>query len=422
MYLNLAYKPKSSLQKLVMYLLTIFRINEDYAPGEKFVRKAFADAAKEIDGAINHTVSALFSTTRPTNQSKHHGDMFRIFRFPNEPARELARAAEIYERTLFNVRKHIEAGHTMTANKTEFNYTEVLSKEYIELIASLSGCTTHRLMPNCSDICFNQKYRTIDGTCNNLANPTWGASLTGFRRILNPIYEDEFTMPVGWKKDKMYNGFKLPSPRLVSTSLISTETITEDDQITHMVMQWGQFLDHDLDHALPSVSSESFDGVDCKKTCDYAAPCYPIQIPDNDPRVQNRRCLDFVRSSAICGSGQTSILFGTVQPREQINQLTTFLDGSQVYGYSKEFANELRNITADDGTLRHGLEFPGQKLLLPFAAPTDGIDCRREVEESNVNCFTAGDIRVNVSLNRKNRVEKVFLRLLKYPAISHLSS
>lgn len=33
--------------------------------------------------------------------------------------------------------------------------------------------------------------------------------------------------------------------------------------------------------------------------------------------------------------------------------------------------------------------------MLPFASPTDGIDCRRNLEESSVNCFTAGDIRVN---------------------------
>lgn len=375
----------------------IRRDNEDIAPGEKFVRKAFADAASEIDTAINHTITALFSPTKPRNNSRDYGEMFRIFRFPNQPARELARASEVYERTLHNLRKQIEKGKVMTADKTPFNYTDELPVEYLELISSLSGCTTHRLFPNCSDMCFNQKYRTIDGTCNNLANPSWGSSLTGFRRLLSPIYEDEFTQPVGWAKGKLYNGFELPSPRLISTKLISTEKISSDSQITHMVMQWGQFLDHDLDHSLPSISSESFDGVDCKKTCEYAAPCYPIQIPPNDPRVTNRRCLDFVRSSAICGSGQTSILFGRIQPREQVNQLTTFLDASQVYGYSKEFAHELRNLTGEDGTLRHGVEFPNQKWLLPFASPTDGIDCRRELTESNVNCFTAGDVRVNVS-------------------------
>lgn len=135
----------------------------------------------------------------------------------------------------------------------------------------------------------------------------------------------------------------------VSTTLISTSKITPDQEITHMVMQWGQFLDHDMDHALPSVSSESWDGIDCKKSCEYAAPCYPMDVPRDDPRISNRlpylelkfwvilwdlrffrRCIDFVRTSSICGSGMTSIFFDTVQHREQINQLTSYIDASMV--------------------------------------------------------------------------------------------
>lgn len=55
------------------------------------------------------------------------------------------------------------------------------------------------------------------------------------------------------------------------------------------------------------------------------------------------------------------------------------------------FAQDLRNLTTNDGLLRVGVNFPNQKSMLPFASPTDGIDCRRNIEESNVNCFTAGD-------------------------------
>lgn len=91
----------------------------------------------------------------------------------------------------------------------------------------------------------------------------------------------------------------------------------------------------------------------------------------------------------------TSVLFDTVQPREQINQLTAYIDASQVYGYSTEFARDLRNLTTNHGFLRVGVSFPNQKSMLPFASPTDGIDCRRDVEESKMNCFTAGDIRAN---------------------------
>lgn len=66
-------------------------------------------------------------------------------------------------------------------------------------------------------------------------------------------------------KGKKYYGFTKPSARLVSTSLISTQEVTSDDTFSHMLMQWGQFLDHDLDHAIPAVSSESWGGINCKK-------------------------------------------------------------------------------------------------------------------------------------------------------------
>lgn len=191
----------------------------------------------------------------------------------------MARAAELYERTLLNIRKHIDNNAVLSANITDFNYNDILSTEHLDLIAQLSGCMAHRIIPNCTNnMCFHLKYRSIDGTCNNLEHTSWGASLTGFRRIAKPIYENGFSTPVGWNKNRLYHGFPKPSARLVSTSVISTKVITQDEQITHMVMQWGQFLDHDLDHAIPSVSSESWDGVDCKKTCENTAPCYPIQV------------------------------------------------------------------------------------------------------------------------------------------------
>ncbi|XP_030372346.1 peroxidasin, partial [Scaptodrosophila lebanonensis] len=391
---------KNQFGRATASALVTIRNNVDLAPGDRYVRIAFAEAAKEIDLAINNTIDTLFTNrTKPTANGQrappNYGELLRVFRFPTGQARQLARAAEIYERTLVNIRKHVQSGDNLTMESEQYEFRDLLSREHLHLVAELSGCMEHREMPNCTDMCYHSKYRSIDGTCNNLMHPTWGASLTAFRRLAPPIYENGFSMPIGWTKDKLYAGHRKPSARLVSTSLVATKDITPDTRITHMVMQWGQFLDHDLDHAIPSVSSESWDGIDCKKTCELAPPCYPIEVPPNDPRVKNRRCIDVVRSSAICGSGMTSLFFDSVQHREQINQLTSYIDASQVYGYSAPFAQELRNLSTDEGLLRVGVHFPKQKDMLPFAAPQDGMDCRRNLDENQMNCFVAGDIRVN---------------------------
>ncbi|KAG7189813.1 hypothetical protein KM043_017473 [Ampulex compressa] len=356
---------------------------------DTLVIRAFQDATEEIDRAINKTLSSLFGT----DGSPRRPDPFRIGRFPDAAGRAAARPAEIFERTLINVRRLVNQG--ASANVTgEFRYEEVLTPEQVREIERLSDCTGHRRRRNCTNMCFHNKYRSIDGSCNNMRHPTWGSSYTGFRRVLQPIYENGFSMPVGWEKGRRYYGYPKPAARLVSTTLISTHDVTSDDQITHMVMQWGQFLDHDLDHALPSVSSESWDGIDCKKSCDNAAPCFPMDVPPGDPRVTNRRCIDFVRTSAVCGSGATSILWGSFTPREQLNQLTSYLDASQVYGYDDALAQDLRDLSTNHGLLREGPTIPGRKPLLPYASG-QFVDCRRNPLESSINCFVAGDIRAN---------------------------
>lgn len=196
------------------------RSNEVVAPGDRYVRVAYAEASQEIDKAINQTVASLFGNN--SGKSFHHSEFFKVFRYPNAPTRELARAAEIYERTLLNIRKHIDGGASVSTNMSEFNYKDILSPAHLDLVAQLSGCQAHRIIPNCTNICFHLKYRSIDGTCNNLQHSSWGASLTGFRRILQPIYENGFSSPIGWSKGKLYFGFPKPSARLVSTTVIGT--------------------------------------------------------------------------------------------------------------------------------------------------------------------------------------------------------
>ncbi|PNJ20156.1 PXDN isoform 5 [Pongo abelii] len=291
------------------------------------------------------------------------------------------------------------ASVSMVLSVNGYHYNDLVSPQYLNLIANLSGCTAHRRVNNCSDMCFHQKYRTHDGTCNNLQHPMWGASLTAFERLLKSVYENGFNTPRGINPHRLYNGHALPMPRLVSTTLIGTETVTPDEQFTHMLMQWGQFLDHDLDSTVVALSQARFsDGQHCSSVCSNDPPCFSVMIPTNDSRARSgARCMFFVRSSPVCGSGMTSLLMNSVYPREQINQLTSYIDASNVYGSTEHEARSIRDLASHRGLLRQGIVQRSGKPLLPFATgpPTE---CMRDENESPIPCFLAGDHRANEQL------------------------
>ncbi|XP_062863313.1 peroxidasin homolog [Trichomycterus rosablanca] len=363
--------------------------------GDPFVSTSIEEAIRSVNSAIDSTRRHLFDGSPRTP-----GELLALFRYPRDPYTvEQARAGEIFEQTLLLIQRHVNQGLMVDTNGTAFRYNDLVSPRFLDMIANLSGCTAHRRINNCSDICFHQKYRSHDGTCNNLQHPMWGASLTAFERLLKSVYDNGFNLPRG-TTDRRHNGFALPLPRLVSTTMIGTETITPDERYTHMLMQWGQFLDHDLDSTVVALSQSRFsDGQLCTSVCTNDAPCFPIMFPPNDPRQRRSgaRCMFFVRSSPVCGSGMTSLLMNSVYPREQINQLTSYIDASNVYGSSRHEADEIRDLAAHRGTLRQGIVQRTGKPLLPFASgpPTE---CMRDENESPIPCFLAGDHRANEQL------------------------
>ncbi|XP_013398080.1 peroxidasin isoform X2 [Lingula anatina] len=386
--------------------------------GDRFVQNSVQQAIRGVDNAINQTLSELFDK----NRRRTPNDLLTIFRLPTREALQISRAAEVFERTLEIIHEHIDRGHHFDESNHEIPYDRLVSPAQLTIIANLSGCLAHRRIINCTDMCFHHKYRSMDGTCNNLQHPMWGASLTGFKRLLPPAYENNFNTPVGWEVGKLYHGYPKPSARLISTKVIAAKRpVVQDEKHTTMLMQWGQFMDHDIDLAPMALSFARFsDGRHCNETCENKAPCFPIPVPANDARIHRHECMGVTRSSSMCGTGTTSILFNKVVPREQINQITSFIDGSQIYGSSEEEAGDLREFSSQRGLLRIGERMPGGKELLPPALHTP-VDCQIDPERGNVPCYLAGDHRANEQLallsmhtlwmREHNRIAAELLRL-----------
>ena len=203
----------------------------------------------------------------------------------------------------------------------------------------------------------------IDGTGNNLAHPTWGAVNVDLLRRSPAAYGDGVSSPSGADR---------PSARLVSNLLAASPDggVTNDRDFTAMVYAWGQFLDHDIGLTTGAAPREAM----------------PVAVPAGDPSFDpagtGTATISMSRSAWDPATGT-----GTGNPRQQVNSITAFIDGSQVYGSDATRAAALR-------------EFAGGRLrtstggLLPFnAAGLANANDAHVVPDSQL--FLAGDVRAN---------------------------
>ncbi|XP_050395946.1 peroxidase-like protein 3 isoform X2 [Patella vulgata] len=170
-----------------------------------------------------------------------------------------------------------------------------------------------------------------------------------------------------------------------------------------MLMQWGQFLDHDFTAA--AIRQPEEEDACCNHTDVMAGnlhpdsftsdgQCFPIPIvQDPSDRHFNRTCMNFVRSKSI----DEHISF--FRPREQQNLLTAFIDGSNVYGSDDTTASHLRG--------QNGRMKTSGNNLLPRG---NDADC---IRDNAPYCFAAGDERVHV-FPGLTAMHTAFVRLHNY--------
>ncbi|KAJ8973693.1 hypothetical protein NQ317_013398 [Molorchus minor] len=241
--------------------------------------------------------------------------------------------------------------------------------------------------------CPQTKYRSIDGSCNNLRNPIIGIPLTPYTRLLPPQYADA------------RSGNPLPGAREISL-LIYPDFRLEDPIFTLNAMQYGQIVTHDMSMVLGSTQAQPHQTKCCSdngqllELANSPEHCYPIVFPPDDP-VHGRfniRCDNFVRTltdrDRNCVDGS--------QPAEQLTAVNHYLDLSIVYGNTAQVSRQLRlprggRLRVD---VRRGREWP------PRSTNASGT-CN--LRRSGDACYFAGDMRANQN-PQLTLLQIVFLR------------
>ncbi|KAL3108041.1 hypothetical protein niasHT_018203 [Heterodera trifolii] len=233
-----------------------------------------------------------------------------------------------------------------------------------------SGCVPESSPGDCSrSLCYHLSFRTMDGMCNNLNKPLMGASFRPYLRHLPAEYSNGFSEPSGVGK---------PNAREASRLILASAQVVSHDQLNSLLMQWGQFISHDMARTTlqPTVTCATCDPIPSK--------CVPVPISNQDTNSMFRQkgCLKISRSAPVCGTGVSG------RPREQLNENTAFVDGSQIYGSSSRDLFKFRD--GRTGFLK--LSRFNNMMVLPFD------DSRCASLSTCTASFVAGDIRANLFL------------------------
>ncbi|XP_059350851.1 chorion peroxidase-like [Daphnia carinata] len=296
------------------------------------------------------------------------------------------------------------------------NVAQALNQLYLKDTTLSDTCPADAV---CNQTTIDSRYRTLDGSCNNVQHSSWGKSLTPFQRVIPSAYADGVRVPRRAK-----SGRELPSARLISTT-VTRDVDAPSETDTTWVMQYGQFLDHDFTRTPEFRMANSSTIPCCMPNGGFIdknlvhPECFPIEIPRNDAFFSRfgQRCMPLVRSAP---GRRPDCSLGCV---EQMNQFTHYLDQSNVYGSDDKLASELR--TFQEGKLkathRSDLDLlpadEASKVSCALSKRVSGIDPPAEVK-----CFKAGDTpRVNehpnlavthiVFLREHNRLAEELARL-----------
>jgi hypothetical protein len=218
--------------------------------------------------------------------------------------------------------------------------------------------------------------RALDGSNNNRVNPDWGRANTLYSRVAPAFYADGIGAPVGG-----------PAPRRVSNRVFSdvAQNVFSPNGVTQWGFAWGQFMDHTF-----GLRQET------------GGELRPLAFDSGDPLeefVDTVGGIPFSRTPAAPGTGVGATA------REQINTVSSYIDGFSVYGGTQARLEWLREGPVDGVMVNNGA-----RLLLGADGLLPRRDARGEVGSAPVmdapgrlgampgRAMVAGDVRANENI------------------------
>ncbi|WP_411826512.1 peroxidase family protein [Luteolibacter sp. AS25] len=200
--------------------------------------------------------------------------------------------------------------------------------------------------------------RSIDGYGNHTEDPALGMVDQPFARMFEEDYADDIEEPAGGDRE--------------SARLISNEVAAQEDDMpnrrgaTDFLWQWGQFLDHDITETPTVDPAEAFD----------------IEVPTGDEYFD-----PYSTGEETIPLDRSFYEYDEDGVRQQINEITAFIDASQVYG-----SDEVRalNLRKQDGSGEMKVTASDFGDLLPYNEYGE-----ENAPSTDSSWFLAGDIRVN---------------------------
>ncbi|XP_014367783.2 peroxidase isoform X1 [Papilio machaon] len=232
--------------------------------------------------------------------------------------------------------------------------------------------------------CGESRYRSLDGTCNNLQNSTWGATREPFAMLLGDGRPNSINISA--------QGNLLPNPRETSLKIFPSKNYL-DPKWTLNTMQWGQILAHDISLTASTSIIDTPSPTCCNNEGQYTSEsdsnrfCAAIPIPrtKNSYSADARQCFDFVRTVTTNDTGCTA----AGAPSYPINENTCYLDLSLIYGVSDNQSKSLR-----EGKGGRMLTVERNGGVWPPQAANAQETCTPSIP-ANDTCYVAGDPRIN---------------------------